>query len=158
MKRLLLFSVLVLTGGITATLLFAAITDTQAEKLWKRITVESPYSHWHHFADHVSGKDNGAPYAPYYRIYVNDAPEAAGPATADSGTIFVKENLSADKILQGVTVMYKLEDYNGAAGDWFWAKYSAEGRVEEAGKVKECIGCHSFAADNDYIFDHGIRR
>ncbi len=158
MKRLLLFSVLVFIGGITATLLFAAISDSPAEKLWKRITVETPYSHWHHLDNHLSGKKSGTPYAPYYRIYVNNISNKSGKMLADFGTIFVRENLSAEKILQGLTVMYKIEGYNSEAGDWFWAKYSAEGQVEEAGKVKECLGCHSFAADSDYIFDHNLQR
>ncbi|HKJ64167.1 MAG TPA: cytochrome P460 family protein, partial [Desulfopila sp.] len=153
MRRLLLFSVLVFIGGITATLLYAAISESPAQKLWKRITVEAPYSHWHHVDNHLSGKKSGTPSAPYYRIYVNDIKRDAGSTAIDFGTIFVRENLSAEKILQGVTVMAKIEGYNSGAGDWFWAKYSAEGQVEEAGKVKECLGCHSFAADNDYIFD-----
>jgi len=158
MKRLLLFFALILTGGVTATLLFAAMTDSQAQKLWRQITEESPYSRWHHVDSEVSGQKSGAPYAPYYRIYAREAPPKAKGAPADYGTVLVRENLSADKRLQGVTVMYKIENYNSDAGDWFWAKYTADGQVEEAGKVRKCIGCHSFAAGNDYIFDRWAQR
>ena len=67
------------------------------------------------------------------------------------GSIVIKENYSADKKLMSVTVMYKVRAYNPDAGDWFWAKYAPDGKVEAEGKVDACIKCHSAKKDNDYI-------
>ena len=33
--------------------------------------------------------------------------------------------------------MYKVEGYNPAAGDWFWAEYGSDGSVRKAGRVQE---------------------
>jgi hypothetical protein len=31
--------------------------------------------------------------------------------------------------LKAITVMYKIKDYNPADGDWFWVKYSPDGKA-----------------------------
>ena len=67
------------------------------------------------------------------------------------GSIIVTENYSADKKLTGTTVMFKSRAYNPDSGDWFWAKYAPDGKVEAEGKVESCIKCHSAKKDNDYI-------
>ena len=61
-----------------------------------------------------------------------------------------------------VTVMYKTPNYNPDAGDWYWVKYLADGKVDQkatpmgnirlAGKPKGCIECHADAAGGDYAF------
>lgn len=38
-------------------------------------------------------------------------------------------------------------------GDWFWVKYSPDGKAEASGKVKGCIDCHLRQKDNDLIFN-----
>lgn len=73
------------------------------------------------------------------------------------GSIIVKENYTADKKFVALTVMYKIKGYNPNAGDWFWAKYSPDGKVEASGKVKGCIDCHSKMKDNDYIFTGKVK-
>jgi len=75
------------------------------------------------------------------------------------GSIIVMEDYTADKKLEGCTVMYKIKGYNLEAGDWFWVKYSApSGYVVESGKVEACISCHSAQKDNDYIFIGEVKR
>jgi len=69
-----------------------------------------------------------------------------------NGSIVVKENYSPDKTLMAITVMYKVRGYNPQAGDWFWAKYAPDGKIEAEGKVEGCISCHGKKKDNDYIF------
>ena len=58
-----------------------------------------------------------------------------------------------DGDLEAITLMVKLPGYNPDAGDWFWAKYQADGSIDAAGKPEGCIGCHGGVADNDYVFD-----
>lgn len=43
------------------------------------------------------------------------------------------------------------------AGDWFWAKYTAAGKIEKEGKVSGCINCHSAVIDNDWIFTGPVK-
>ena len=47
--------------------------------------------------------------------------------------------------------MYKVEGYNPEGGDWFWLKYTPDGRIEKEGKVAGCIGCHAAAQGNDWL-------
>lgn len=71
--------------------------------------------------------------------------------------IVAKENYSPDKKLMAITVMYKVKDYNPAGGNWFWTKYSPDGKIEAEGKVEMCINCHSKKKDNDYIFSGPLK-
>ncbi len=72
--------------------------------------------------------------------------------TLSAGSIVVKENYMPDKKLAAITVMYKVEGYNPEVGDWFWAKYTPDGKIEAEGKVVGCINCHGSKKDNDYIY------
>jgi hypothetical protein len=76
---------------------------------------------------------------------------------ADS-SIIVTENYSADKKFLALFVMYKIKDYNPDAGDWFWAQYAPDGKVEASGKIKGCIDCHAKKKDNDYIFTGEVKK
>ncbi len=72
--------------------------------------------------------------------------------TLSAGSIIVKENYMPDKKLAAITVMYKVEGYNPEVGDWFWAKYTPDGKIEAEGKVAGCIKCHGMKKDNGYIY------
>ncbi len=48
--------------------------------------------------------------------------------------------------------MYKVSGYNPAANDWFWAKYTPDGKIEAEGKIEGCINCHGKKRTNDFIF------
>jgi len=78
--------------------------------------------------------------------------------TFRNGTIIVKENYMPNKKLAAVTVMYRVNGYDPDAGDWFWAKYKADGTVEKEGKVKGCINCHSAQIMNDWVFTGSIKK
>jgi hypothetical protein len=72
-----------------------------------------------------------------------------------AGAIVVKENYMPDKMLAAITVMYKVTGYNPEGGDWFWAKYTPDGKIEAEGKsdmAGMCIGCHGKAKGNDFLF------
>ena len=85
--------------------------------------------------------------------------------------IIVKRNYNAEtisiakvandpaKYLQGVTVMLERPGYAPETGDWFWAKFRADGSLDSnpegimlAGKVTDCIACHTTAPGDDMIF------
>jgi len=76
------------------------------------------------------------------------------------------ETISIDKVasdpakyLQAITVMLERPGYDPETGDWFWAKYRADGSLDTnpegimlAGKVADCIACHTTAPGGDMIF------
>ena len=84
-------------------------------------------------------------------------------------TIIVKRNYGGEgvsianvandpaKYLKAVTVMLKRPGYDPETGDWFWAKYNADGSIAKEGKVAGCIGCHTAAINNDWIFTGPVK-
>ena len=63
------------------------------------------------------------------------------------------------KYLQAITVMLERPGYAPETGDWFWAKFRADGSLDTnlegimlAGKVADCIACHTTAPGGDMIF------
>ena len=73
-------------------------------------------------------------------------------------SIIVTENYSDDKKFLALFVMYRIKGYNPDGGDWFWAQYAPDGKVEASGKVKACIECHATQKDNDYIFTGEVKK
>ena len=127
-----------------------------AAKLYSFITMGKPnYSHWSQWPGTKEYSPSKAPHGPMVTTYAN---KAALDSIKDEkgladGSIIVMENYTAEKKLEGCTVMYKIKDYNPAAGDWFWANYSApNGYVVDSGKVSSCIVCHSDRKDADFLF------
>jgi hypothetical protein len=98
------------------------------------------------------------PHKPYLK-----RASAAGsfrPPGGDQIRIVVKENYMPDKKLAAITVMYKVAGYNPGVGDWFWAKYTPDGKVEAEGKsgmADMCIGCHGKAKGNDFLFTGDLK-
>ncbi len=41
--------------------------------------------------------------------------------------------------------------YDKENGDWWYATINAKGTVVNAGKVANCINCHT-SAENDYVY------
>ncbi len=126
--------------------------------LWKYITETDPYTEWGQWPDFKGIMKSRSPHGPNVRVFVNKIGlEMAGPP-APYGMIEVKEALSGKHKIKNITVQYKVaEGYNPKGGDWFWAKFSPEGRVDASGKVKGCIRCHRGKGDNDYITVHSFK-
>ncbi|MBI2478404.1 MAG: cytochrome P460 family protein [Planctomycetia bacterium] len=79
-----------------------------------------------------------------------------------NGTVIVKENYSPDKKLMAITVMHRSTGYDPEHGDWYYAKYMPNGKIDVtppemksmpvAGKFMMCIECHKGAGGNDFAF------
>jgi len=130
-----------------------------AQKLYEYIMKSEPYQKWDLWPGKGKLYKGREPHGALLTTYVNNTARFSikdKKGMADD-SIIVKENYSPDKKLMALTVMYKIKGYNPDAGDWFWAKYSPDGKVEASGKVKGCIDCHSKNKDNDFIFTGAVK-
>jgi hypothetical protein len=126
-----------------------------AGKLYRMMTMPKRYDQrfnvWPGKKKLVAGSE---PHGAFTTTYVNDKAFSSlkkKGAMAD-GACIIMENYTADKKLESLTVMFKIDGYNPEAGDWFWAKYDAKnGYPLESGKVDACLGCHSQKKDSDYL-------
>jgi hypothetical protein len=150
----LLAVLMVLVSGVA---LSSDMPGESPEALWTYITVTSPYMGWAQWPEHKGLKPGRSPHGPLNAVYVNGPMLESKRTPAKYGSIIVKAGYSQNKRLRAITVMYKLEGYNPTAGDWFFAKYSPDGKPGPYGKPKGCVGCHSAKADNDYIFIHHLK-
>lgn len=95
-------------------------------------------------------------------------------ATVDdhTGTLVIKRNygpegVTVDQVLgqpgdhlAAITIMFRREQgYAPDSGNWFWAKYLADGSLDQtpdgtpiAGTAQGCIGCHASAEGDDFVF------
>lgn len=129
------------------------------DRLWSYL-ISQKYENW----APVPGKSDGfskgeSPHGAFLKMYLNRV-AAGNPKQLPNGSILIKENYGPDqKTLMAVTVMYRSKGYNPNGGDWYWAKYNAngtiarKGSVKLAGKVQGCITCHGESAEgNDFAF------
>jgi len=134
--------------------------EEHAEVLWTQI---KNYESWTVPEGFEGWQDGTSPHGSVLRYYVNTA--AKGDLTRD-GAIIVKENYSeqSEDALKSVTVMEKRKGYDPDTKDWFYVKYSPDGKVMEnpkgaklagligKGMAEGCIPCHSTAGGDDYLF------
>jgi len=157
MKKMIISMSVMFIFLATAVMAVAGMMSPDPGQLWTKITKESPYTQWSFWPDHADMQPGRAPHGPLHKVYVNDEALTSTMPSAKYGSIVVKENYGKDRLLKAITVMYKVTDYNTDSGDWFWAKYSPDGKADKFGKPAGCIACHSSAADNDFIFVHQFR-
>ncbi|HCO11833.1 MAG TPA: hypothetical protein DIT19_01220 [Desulfonauticus sp.] len=129
----------------------------EGKALWQYITRVSPYKNWSFWPNHQGLQPGKAPHGPLHKVFVNSRGIESKKAPVLDRTIVVKENYGKDKQLKAITVMYKVKGYAPQSGDWFWVKYSPQGKIDKEGKVKGCIGCHQIHKYNDYIFLHQFK-
>lgn len=131
---------------------------TEPDALWSHLQTESyrDWTLWPGTTEKYTGTD---PHGALLTTYLNETAEGALSGDAGEmppGAIIVKENYMPDSTLAAITTMYKVEEYNPDAGNWYWVKYLPDGSVDNdgaaAGMVPGCIQCHSARADNDYIY------
>ncbi|NIP29588.1 MAG: hypothetical protein GTO02_04490 [Candidatus Dadabacteria bacterium] len=164
MKKLLFSAFLILV--LSATIISCNDKDYTKDKageetksmdpaadLWSRISGYQNWSHWPGKQPFYKGTE---PHGFLLSTYLNEPAYKAltgGSAELPYGSIVIKENYKPDKTLAAVTVMERIKGYNPDAGDWYWAKYKADGSLHTkevdgkamklAGKVGGCIGCHT---------------
>ncbi|MGB2905918.1 MAG: cytochrome P460 family protein [Candidatus Aminicenantaceae bacterium] len=151
---LTLAAVVILFMGFGPT---SEMPGPDAAALWEYITKESPYKDWGFWDDHKDIQPGNSPHGPFHRVYVNEVLLKTDGTPAPYGSIQVKESFDSNKKLTALTVMYKIEGFNPEGGDWFWARYSLDGKANPAGKVQGCIGCHAVKSGNDYIIVHDLK-
>jgi len=131
-----------------------------AKNLNEYIVKYNPYRTWPLWPGKGKLYKGTEPHGALLTTFVNDAAyrsikKKKGMA---EGSIIVKENYTADKKFDALTVMYKIKDYNPEAGDWFWVKYAPDGKALASGKAEACINCHAKKKDNDYIFTGEVKK
>ncbi|MDF1552887.1 MAG: cytochrome P460 family protein [Deferrisomatales bacterium] len=143
---------------------FLPAVSTMAEELpapdgkalWTYMTKTSPYVGWGYWPGRYGMYEGTEPHGAHLKVFANGpalrAAREGKPMPA--GAIVVKENYGMDgKTLMAVTPMYKMNGYNPEGGDWFWAKYNADGSIDKEGKVGGCIKCHEAVKDQNWIFN-----
>lgn len=157
MNKILIIGVMVISAvtalwGMTAT----NTPRPEGSELWTYISETETYTEWKHWPGYDGIYPGQSPHGAYLKMYVNTAAYQAlekGELPLPPGSIIVKENYGRDKeTLKAVTPMFKVPGYNPDGGDWFWAKYGADGSVKASGKVKSCMDCHSAKRDHDWLF------
>ena len=156
-KNLTIGFVMLLVTLFTVPLVMAEMPGSDAAALWNYITKISPYQKWSFWPDHQGMQAGRSPHGPKHKVYVNDKALASNTPPLQYGSIQVKENFNMAGELKAITVMYKIKGYNPDDGDWFWAKYSPEGKADKAGKPAGCIGCHGTRANNDFVIVHDFK-
>lgn len=132
-----------------------AMPAADGKALWTYMTETHSYTDWEFWPGHDGMYPGKSPHGKFLKLYANDAAIQAAKAgkPMPDGAILVKENYAEDKkTLMAVTPMYKVAGFNPDAGDWFWAKYGADGDIQAAGTPKGCINCHRVKQNQDWIF------
>ena len=156
---------------IVLSLVFSGIIFAQAKKekakagsnviaaagaaVWDNLKKEGYAKKWKMWPGTTMMYAGPEPHGAFLTTYVNDPALKAitgKKGKFSDGAIIAQDNYSKDKKLKFISVMYKVKGYNPQGGDWFWAQYKPDGRIEVEGKVDECIKCHVAQKGNDYVY------
>ena len=165
MKRVMLIALLmtIALSLCTPGLVLAgseAMPSAEGQAVYDYIIKTKPYQQWALFPGKDKLYKGQHPHGALLTTYVNDVALKGVDnkvGTLADGAMIVKENYTPDKTLAAVTVMYRVKGYDPEAGDWFWAKYQADGSIAKEGKVAGCIGCHTAVVGNDWIFTGPVK-
>ncbi len=125
------------------------------ELVWKRISKEAPFHKYSFWPGYEGMQEGSVPHGPFHKLYINSILKKALPVSnsiAPLGTIIVKENFDRDQEPMGIYIMAKVQGFDPAHNDWYWARYNPDGTEATGGKLDSCITCHLGASDNDYLF------
>ncbi len=135
-----------------------------ANILWTLLTKKEDYTDWGPFPGNTKDIRPGTqPHGEFVRVLANNKARMF-PYELPHESIIVKENYDIDaQTLKAITVMLKTKSFNKEYGNWFWAKYTPEGKLAVtedgnpiAGKVEGCIQCHTQAKGKDYSFANDL--
>jgi hypothetical protein len=145
---------LVITMYIAPVMAGGDLPPAEGKAFWTYIHKTNPYTKWAMWPGKEGMLEGKSPHGKYVRIFVNRvALEAAktGKPMPD-GAIIIKENYKDTNALAVLTPMYKVKGYNPTAGDWYWTKIAANGKVLGEGKLKGCIRCHEAVKNTSWVF------
>jgi hypothetical protein len=163
--------VLILIFCVVVSLVFSGIIFAQAKKekakaggkavaatgaaVWDYLKKEGYANKWKMWPATTAMYAGPEPHGAFLTTYVNEPALKAitgKKGKFPDGAIISQDNYSKNKKLKFISVMYKVKGYNPQGGDWFWAQYKPDGRIEVEGKVDECIKCHIAQKGNDYVY------
>jgi hypothetical protein len=151
---LVVFSLLAVPA-VVAAMSHGKMPASEGKALYEYITKTNPYQQWSMWPGKEKLYPGTEPHGALLTTYVNDV-ALKGFRNWEGGlpdnAIVVKENYMPDKILAAVTVMYKKAGYSPQAGDYFWLKFTPDGKIEAEGRVEMCVGCHRAAQKGDFLF------
>jgi len=145
-----------MNGGMDEWMKSGFEVDSELTKAIADKTYKS-WQMWPGKGELYPGKD---PHGALQTTYVNDIALSAiegKKGTFPTGSKIVKEGYDADKKLMVITSMTKVSGYDPEHHDWFWLRFSPDGKISAQGKVQGCINCHSANYSNDYIFTSSLK-
>ncbi|HET6461779.1 MAG TPA: cytochrome P460 family protein [Syntrophales bacterium] len=151
----LVFSGIILAQGKKGGAVSAAGTS-----VWDHLKKEGFAKSWKMWPGTTAMYQGPEPHGAFLTTYVNEVALTsinAKKGRFSDGAIIAQENYSKDKKLKFIAVMYKVKVYNPHDGNWFWAQYKPDGRIESEGKVDECIKCHVAQKGNDYVYTSKLK-
>ena len=155
MQQTRLYRTLVLAFGAISLIAACASLGTEEDQSTAGVlrTEMEGYQQWAQFEGYPGiQKSKSKVHGKYVATYIN-AIAARNPTDLAFGSIIVKANYAKKDVstLKSTTVMKRIEGYDPENGDWFWARYAADGELTHSGKVSMCLDCH-FDADDDFVF------
>ena len=167
MKKLLLFSIILIAFSALAARAQMAAFGTQAEQqygiaLWNALETQNLVGENQIMAWPYEGN------APHGDKLVSLESEIT--VNGERGSVIIKHNYGPDVSLEQVsnnpqqylvatTVMFKRDGYNADNQDWFFAKYLADTSYDVApngtplvGSPTGCVACHTAAPGGDMVF------
>ena len=155
---------------IVLSLVFSGMILAQSKKggtvvavgapVWDYLKKEGFAKNWKMWPGTTAMYQGPEPHGAFLTTYVNDVALKsinAKKGKFSDGSMIAQENYSKDKKLKFIAVMYKVKGYNSQDGNWFWAQYKPDGRIESEGKVDECIKCHVAQKGNDYVYTSKLK-
>jgi hypothetical protein len=139
--------------GQQPTVASRAAPDTTAEALWAHMQ-DANYRSWPLLPGTGELYTGTEPHGMLLTTYVNRIASDAltnGASPLPAGAIIVKENYMPDSTLAAVTAMHKVLGYDTQNGNWYWAKYDANGVAADAGRAPMCQQCHAAARQRDFV-------
>jgi len=128
-------------------------SDTTAAGLWAHLQ-SSNYRNWRMWPGKEQLYTGTEPHGALLTTYVNEPARTAlesGDSVMPPGALIVKENFSQDSTLAAITAMYKVAGYDAEGGDWFWARWDANGTPQVSGRAEPCKACHAANAAHDFL-------
>ena len=157
---LLIVLSLVFSGMILAQAKKGGAVTAVGASVWDYLKKEGYAKNWKMWPGTTAMYQGPEPHGAFLTTYVNDAGLKsinAKKGKFSDGSMIAQENYSKDKKLKFIAVMYKVKGYNPQDGNWFWAQYKPDGRIESEGKVDECIKCHVAQKGNDYVYTSKLK-